>query len=276
MAALARTSPAAATDDAQGVALEDIPGRAAGRVLDLDAQREAKLQSRRKREVASLRADRNRWCLACFCVLGGLLFCANGWRIANDRFANNTHVEWVKLSPDGGISVEHHDPDSETVLFEQTVTSELYEFVESRFNKHRSTIKRDYGVALLFMSDELARSFRRDYNAADVAAAFVDCVACEEVTYETRNLEHLEAINYHLTSEPDDKVYRTLVYATVVTTNSTGIEVDRSTARVRLEWIFTGKRAVRGNKKAVRYNPLGIKILRTALTEDALTSPPTQ
>lgn len=74
--------------------------------------------------------------------------------------SKRTHeVVWVKMYPDGTTAIDEFKPEDEQPVYVRTVNSGLSKYVESRFQVHAETIKRDYAEAGVFLGETLFNQF---------------------------------------------------------------------------------------------------------------------
>jgi hypothetical protein len=186
-----------------------------------------------------------------------------GWHAADERFANNVKIAWVKLEP-GGPSQVDIDPSGgdQNRWYESGINASLINYVEHRFRKRRQTISADYGFALLFLGGSERTAFLDGYNAAKVAADFEHCSGgCEENDIEIRAIDHDQLIS---PARAKDRV--SVIESTVYLTVRPLAAGPKSAAGQRLRfikilWQLKPVSELNKDLNALKANPLGIEIL---------------
>lgn len=227
--------------------------------------------------LAATTADRARW-FAAFLVLGGItFFSAFGWYVANQRFADNVRVAWVKLDPSGAYTVNFADEERPVEFFQATIESKMTEFVEKRYRRSMATILADYRYTGYFLSPSLTTQFlsAQDYNAPKVAAELIACKGgnCLERDVKVRVVQHRTSISAHIPEQREVKMYETQVFLTFTDRKLIGTVVERRNAIVQIGWRIRTKGEIVANKGALPFNPLGIEILSLELKEDPTPVP---
>lgn len=226
--------------------------------------------------LAAASADRARWFVAFLLLSGITLFSAIGWYTADQRFASNVRVAWVKLDPSGAYTVEFADQARPVEFFQTTLESKISEFVEKRYRKNAATITGDYRFVGFFLSPKLVAQFlgQDDYNAARVAAELSDCKArCLERDVRVRVVQHRTQIPSTIPEQGRATLYETLVFTTFTERKPDGTVVDRRNAIVQMGWRIKGKDEIAANKGSLVANPLGLEILSLDLKEDPTPVP---
>jgi hypothetical protein len=235
-------------------------------LIPRDKYHDKLLKSRMAKEASEIKVTRNYLAIA---IIGLILACfalIRGWQVAEKRFAENVRVSYVKLSPNGSYNVEYEDENKPVDFFKTTVDSKLSEFVEKRFSKRKNTITYDYGFSNLFLSPQLSNQFLNDYKAAKVAAEHLSCVNCSDEVFEVRNLQGLAADV--IPNTKDDQEYTTLVFARMKKISTEGFTTDCSNKMVTLLWHFRAKNEVVSKRDQLKFNPLGMEILRADIKND--------
>lgn len=227
----------------------------------LPEDEQQKLSAKRsQRELARALVSRN----IAWLVSGGLGLVAFaavlGWRDADERFANNVKVAWVKLEPNGPSQVEI-DPSSgdQNRWYESGINASLINYVEHRFRKRRQTISVDYGYSLLFLGAAERNNFLEVFNAAKAAAAFEQCGNCEENDIEVRAVDHDQMIS-PARAKDRTSVVESTVYMTVRPLGS-GSKSGQRYRFVKLLWQLKPVSEINKDLNALKANPLGIEIL---------------
>jgi hypothetical protein len=227
--------------------------------------------------LAATTVDRARW-FAAFLVLGGItFFSAFGWYVANQRFAENVRVAWVKLDPSGAYTVSFADDERPVEFFQATLESKMTEFVEKRYRRSMATILADYRYTGYYLSQALTTQFlsKQDYDAPRVAAELIACKGgnCLERDVKVRVVQHRTAIDAHIPDKREVKMYETQVFLTFTDRKLLGTVVERRNAIVQVGWRIRTKGEIVANKAALPFNPLGIEILSLELKEDPTPVP---
>ena len=235
---------------------------AAGGSIPSDIQR--KLRGNKDIEKAvALRVDRNRWFIVVLALFATVIFALFEAHRANDRFANNVRVAWVKLSPNGTTQVEYEDEQRAASFFPATVDAKLIEYVERRYSKRHASIVDDLNFAYALMSDPLGTHFLREDKAQIEAAKFVKCPQCNEVKVDVRTLQSLQKIDAsYLTKGHENNIFTTLAFATETERNPLGEVVGiPKNIIVTLQFRFKSKGEIIATRDQLRMNPIGMEIL---------------
>lgn len=226
--------------------------------------------------AAAVTVDRARWFVA-FLVLAVItLLAAIGWWTADQRFANNVRVAWVKLDPSGAYTVEFADRVRPVEFFQSTLESKLTELVEKRYRRIVGTITHDYRFVGFFLSPAMAAQFigKEDYDAVRVAAELASCKGnCLEREVRVRVVQHRSQIPLQLPDRPTSTLYQTLVFLTFSDRKLDGSVVARRNAIVQIDWRLKAKSEVVENKAGLVVNPLGIEVMAMELKEDPTPLP---
>jgi hypothetical protein len=242
-----------------------------GKLVEID-QHKKLMAGREKTELSRALADRNRWFFVSLVLALGILLTGNGWRIAEQRFADNVRVEWVKLDPSGGYTVEFSDSQQPQEYFQATIDAKLFEFVERRYSKRGETISDDYGFAYIMMSPQLQNEFLNEYGAAKVASEHEGCGQCDEIDNKARVVDHIDEITKGPSMDKKTS-YHSILYATETNRNKNGTLVSTKNVIVNLLWRLKTKAEISADKDNLRYNPVGIEILRYSKKDDPNTAP---
>jgi hypothetical protein len=219
---------------------------------------------------ALLAADRNRWFYVCLglvflCFLLGLQAMK-----ANQRFANNVQVAWVKMYPNGTWDIDFYDEERGPQFFQSTVDYMLKEWVQRRYSKMRVSIESDYGFALQFMAPKLARSFldEEQYNAAAVVANFLEKVEQPELEIKVDAVDHYDS-DITRFGRADGTLYRTNVFVTEKQKGSDGALLGDPVSRiVSLQWRIKSVEEISADKKLLKINPIGLEIINSGIVDD--------
>jgi hypothetical protein len=227
--------------------------------------------------LAATSVDRARW-FAAFLVLGGItMFSAFGWHVANQRFAENVRVAWVKMDPSGAYTLDFADEQRPVEFFQSTLESKLTEFVEKRYRRSLATILADYRFTGFFLSPALTTQFLSadDFNAPKVAAELLACKGgnCLERDVKVRVVQHRTQIAAHIPDKREVTMFESLVFVTFTDRKLSGHVVERRNGIVQIGWRIRTKGEIAGNKAALPTNPLGIEIMKLELKEDPTPLP---
>ncbi|PKB89373.1 hypothetical protein A8A01_14720 [Ewingella americana] len=180
--------------------------------------------------------------------------------------SKRTHeVVWVKMFQDGTTAIDEFKPENEQPVFVRTINAGLSKYIESRFQTHPETIKRDYAEAGVFLGDSLFNLFtdKSAFNAAEKATLISSKPESQPRTdISNVRLDHYDQIegDFSGTKKP---VVRTTITWDETTFNSEGKSDGKKTPHmIRITWTLLSRDEV--SKKSVgwlRINPLGIVIL---------------
>jgi len=180
--------------------------------------------------------------------------------------SKRTHeVVWVKMYQDGTSAIDEFTPDNEQPVFVRAVNAGLSKYVESRFQVHAETIKRDYAEAGVFLGEQLFSSFteKSGFNAAEKATAIAaNPQAQPRKDISNIRLDHYDQITGDF-SGTEKPVVRTTITWDETTYNSEGKQEGVPKPHmIRITWTLLSRDDV--SKKSVgwlRINPIGIDIL---------------
>lgn len=236
-----------------------------GGLLQEDAQ-EAMAKRRFTKSLATAKANENKWFYMAVASTLTSAFLAYGWHAADKRFAENVRVEWVKLSPNGTYVVEYSKREKPIEYFDRTVESKLSEFTEKRYSKRKDTITTDYGFASLMMSPELRTDFMENYNAPKIAADLIECKECGQVENIIRDVQLID--KDLVPGTKDKEQYNTLIFSTLKTREKGGRVTGCANKIITLIWTFRPKEDILNRRDDLRYNPLGMEVIRSTIRDD--------
>jgi len=248
------------------------PGRDDGRFLESTWQ-DSLAAKRSQTELARAHANTNFWRLATLLAMGVAGFAVMGWRQADDRFANNVRIAWVKLSPDGASQVQYFDDGGAgNRFFQATVNASLINYVEHRYRRRKETVSADYGYALQFMGDPVRGPFLADFNAPKVAAALESCPSCDQIDVSVRAMDHDTMVT------PDGRnaetsVYETTAYITETVLTTGGARVPANKI-VKLVWSLRPVKELTRRIDMLKVNPLGLQIVGERELDDLAPETP--
>ncbi len=243
-----------------------------------DEHRDALLKGRRAATVAAITSSRNIMAILLVLSLLSNAVSGLGWQRAEQRYAENVRVEWVKLSPDGTYSVEFSDDSKPVQFFQSTVDSKLIEWVEKSNSRMRATISTDFGFASIFMSEPMKNDFMNNLDgigAPKVAAKLIGCAECDETEYKVRNIQSIDQDeipgrkNDAIPGRKTDSLYTTLAFVVERKITKDGEVTGCNNKIMTLLWKFRTKAdtVARGSEQ-LRYNPLGMEIDRKSVRDD--------
>jgi len=225
-----------------------------------------RLLGRMSATIAEIRADRNRWFLVAVAAIGAAGLCAAGWHRADKRFAENVRVAYVKLSPNGTTTVEYSEEEKPVNFFVANLESKIADYVERRFSKRKETILTDYGFVRLMMEPDLQKDFMENTKAADVATALINCKDCKRITMHYREQQLID--KDPMPNTRTQKQYTTLVFATEQTRDAQSSIKGCANKIITLLWTFRPMKEVVSRDDELRYNPMGIGVIRESVRDD--------
>lgn len=213
---------------------------------------------RSQRELAAARAERNVWRLVSVGLVVGIVVTSAGWRRADDRYANDVRIAWVKLLPDGRSEAQlWNDGGNANRFFEPFINTALINFVEHRFRHIRATIVSDYGYAAQFMSPELRQDFLGSGKAADEATAFEASGNGGEYSVKITAIEHNTMVN------PDVENRQSIVVDSTVYVDEHYLDGSNKDVKkiVKITWRLIPLANLQKDWNQLRDNGPGIEIL---------------
>lgn len=232
-----------------------------------DHDHQKKLAGKRSQSELVRAQVQNRWLIgALFVSLLIAVIAVYSAYVSNERYANNVRVAWVKLFPDGTHKTEFlEDGGASDRWFDAAVNSSLMNYAEARFKKQKATIKADYGFAQYFLGDAALTQFMQEFNAPKVAAEFLACYTCNQVSIDVRAIDHSTYL------EPDaatDAVFRSTVYITETERTPEGQIASRKNKLIPLVWRLRPIDELTESPDLLKANPLGIEILEQSVRMD--------
>ncbi|WP_282611037.1 VirB8/TrbF family protein [Pelagibius sp. Alg239-R121] len=196
------------------------------------------------------------------------IFNGVGWFKAEERYANNVQVTWVKLLPDGTHRIEAFgDGGADARWHEAAINSSLMNYVQARFQQHHDTIRQDYGFASQFLSPKEEGIFMSEFKAVEKVVAFEECLNCAEVDLHIRLIDH-EELNQISAQTDIDRVFRSTIYTTEIVRSPSGKAVEETNKLVHLTWKLSPPSSVIENRDMLLANPLGIQITNQIVREE--------
>ncbi|EIX9714755.1 hypothetical protein VRR38_004723 [Salmonella enterica] len=225
---------------------------------------ENKNRTASKTKFAVLRTDRSILLVGLF-----LLGILNLWAVyrsgeAVESAKNTREVVWVKLLADGRSEVTSFKPEDEQPVFIRTVNSGLAHYIESRYQVHPETVKRDYAEAGVFMGGDLFADFtsKEGFNAAQKAAD----IAAKPGNITRKDISDVQFDHYDQI-DGDFSGTKKPVIRTTITWKETEYRADGapkpSVSRMqRITWTLLDRKEISQKSDGwLRLNPLGIEIL---------------
>jgi hypothetical protein len=224
------------------------------------------VKNRHAKNMAHLLADRQKWFYATvfLSLLSAVL--AFGWHKADKRFAENVRVAWVKMYANGHTDTEIAENEKPVDFFMTTVESKLSEWTEKRFSKRKETILTDYGFAKMMMGEEMKVDFTENFNAAEVAAKFIACTECLQITAKVREIQLWDKDKIEGTRNKQQ--YTALVFTTEQSRSKEGKIVSCENKIITILWTFRPMGDVVNRRDELRYNPLGQDLIRADYKND--------
>lgn len=194
---------------------------------------------------------------------------------ANERAVANTEVIYIKMYPNGTWDVEFRKSGDEADFFPLTIDKLIHDYVEARFGKRASNVRRDYGFSIIFMSQPLADNFvgtgPNQFNASKKAEEIEKKKWDEEI--KIRFTDHFDVSSGVFVSGNSD-IYRTNVFITRTIKNAQGVQQgDPIQEVVNLHWRLKSKKELQKfTRDELRANPVGLEIIEEKINLDVSTS----
>ena len=220
--------------------------------------------------VAYVTTERNRWFfISLFLSLITVVALISAYR-ANERAVHNLQIAWVKMQPHGTWEVDFHET-AECVkdYFPATINFMLKKFVEQRYSLRPMLIENDFGEAQLLMTPTLRAAFLNpeEFDAVGLATRYQGCLDCEQTEILVRNISHYDA-DVTQFGPYRGTLYRTNVFVVQVHKNSQGHILAKHNKIISLQWRLKTIEEIRLNKNLLKYNPIGMEILKTDLLDE--------
>ncbi|MFT8519944.1 MULTISPECIES: hypothetical protein [Acetobacter] len=224
---------------------------------------------RSQREVAQLRTEINFWRLCAGGLTVAIIVTTLGWRRADDRYANDVRIAWVKVTPDGRSEAQlWSDGGNSNRFFEPFINSALINFVEHRYRHIRSTIVADYGLASMFMSPQLQREFLDNEHAAQEATDFEASGNGGEYTIQVKAIDHSTMV------DPDAANRNSIIVDSTIYVTQHWLDGSQKDEQkiVKLTWKLVPLANLQHDWKQLQENGPGVQILAyhmvTALNQE--------
>ena len=167
--------------------------------------------------AAMVAVDRNKWFVVTLIL--SLIIALMFFYITSlvGKATANTQVIWVKMFSDGHSEVEMSAPSDVQQFYRANIDKNITDYVSYRWNQRPTTIREDYGRALLFMGRELGGVFTnpQGFYAADKAAKISSAIDSDSITYHVDLIDHYDKkAMYIAASKTKGELYRTNVYLT--------------------------------------------------------------
>ena len=217
---------------------------------------------------AQLAVDRNKWFIGFILALLFAFYQTYSANIANERFANNVQVAWVKLQPNGTWDVTYPSEGQQPEFFKATIDSLLRQFAERRYSKLKNSVKADYGFVALLMSDKMESEFldTKGYYAPGVAADVANGIK-DEVKVRVKIINHYDSDKIIFNGE-EGRLYRTNIFVTEAGYRRDGQAKKLKKRIVSVQWRIKTKKEISAKKNELALNPIGIELIDSEYLED--------
>lgn len=202
------------------------------------------------------------WILAALSLMVAGVSIGGMW-VAFDRLENNQRVAFVKLTPDGGWTIDPaYGPEID--FYTSTVESILTTFVESCFSEDPKRIDHERAVCYQLLSPSKQRAFltaaRKEIEELHKTPGRVKRVRVRAFRHDTFIPTQYTGAQY---------TYQSTAFADVVRiTDRDETPVQRLI--IDLTWTFKGREAIQANPASLRLNPLAIEVLDYSKTIDTV------
>lgn len=184
---------------------------------------------------------------------------------ANERAEMNTEMFFLKMYPNGSWDVEYRNTGSEADFFPLTIDKLLMDYVDARYAVVPGMMRRNYGVAVVFMSPTLQSWFvgagDGQFNAPKIASELNKSITSEEI--KIRFVDHFDVSNGVFVQGNSD-IYRTNVFIERTVKNALG-QVQGAPVKevINLQWrIKSVKELKKLSRDELRVNPIGLEIIK--------------
>ncbi|MCF3195895.1 MULTISPECIES: hypothetical protein [Pseudomonas] len=244
-------------------------------VMDEAEQKRADNNSKLPAEKASWRVLNNK--LWIFAILLLLVVIYQGWsnRQAFNAAMHTKELVWIKMGPDGSSTVDEFTPSDKPIFYKATVDSALEKYLTTRYGVQPETIRKDYGVAGVFMSEPMYTEFLSTqpggFNALQKSVdiqANTNSVPRVEVKWKFP--DHYDSVP-GVFGKTKGSVFRTNVYFTTTTKSPSGLVMKDGVKNMiwRGQWRLLPKSQLEKKSTAwLRANPIGLEIIQADVIED--------
>lgn len=237
----------------------------------IDSKTTAQMRPATPPEATTIVAvDRNKWFIIAL-VLAMIIaiefmYCMR----LSQQAIKNTEVLYIKMYDDGRSQVSFSAPDDIQQFYVKNIDKNLTDYVSYRWDERSSTIREDYGRALLFMGTELKGFFQapNGYFAADKAAKISSTLDGDTKTYHVDLVDHYDKKAMYLAGgKKKTELYRTNIYLTRSVTGPHGeVRAKPEKFILQVDWRLATKDELKEkNKDFFNVNPLGIVIEEESL-----------
>lgn len=214
---------------------------------------------------AIVAVDRNKWFIIALMLSLIILIQAFYNNRLSQQAIKNTEVLYIKMYSDGRSEMATSAPDDVQQFYVRNIDKHITDYVSYRWDERPSTIREDYGRALLFMGTELAGTFQspQGYFAADKAAKLSTALDADTTTYHVDLIDHYDKKTmYEAGGKRKTDLYRTNVYLTKSVTGAHGeIKGKPEKYILQLDWRLAIKDELKDkNKDFFMVNALGVVI----------------
>lgn len=229
-------------------------------------------------EAATIVAvDRNKWFVVALIL--SLIIILMFFYITSlvGKATANTQVIWVKMFSDGHSEVETSAPSDIQQFYRANIDKNIADYVSYRWNQRPTTIREDYGRALLFMGRELGGSFTnpQGFYAADKAAKISSAIDSDSITYHVDLIDHYDKkATYTAATKTKGELYRTNIYVTKSVNGAHGENKAKPESFIlQLDWRLATKDELKDkNKDYFLVNSVGLVIEEEAMNLAPKTS----
>lgn len=190
---------------------------------------------------------------------------------ANTRAENNTELMFIKMYPNGSWDVEYRESGLESDFFPLTIDKLIMDYVEARFSVNPGSMRREYGFASLFMSEQLRGRFlgtsKGQLNARKIAEEKDTSSITEEVNI--RVVDHFD-VSEGVFVKGNADVYRTNVFIERISLDQRGMVIGKPVKEVvTLHWRIKSVEELKGlSRDDLRANPIGLQIMQEKIRLD--------
>lgn len=244
-------------------------------VMDEAEQKRADSNSKLPAEKAAWRVLNNKlWIFAIFLLLVVIFQNWNN-RQAFKEAMHTKELVWIKMGPDGSATVDEFTPGDKPIFYRASVDGVLEKYLTARYGVQPETIRKDYGVAGVFMSEPMYTEFLSTqpggFNALQRAV---------DVQANTNSVPRVEVkwgFPDHYDSVPGvfgkqkGEVFRSNIYFTTTTKSPSGLVLKDGVKKMiwRGQWRLLPKEALEKKSTAwLRANPIGLEIIQADVIED--------
>ncbi len=244
-------------------------------VMDEEAQKKADRNSKQPAEKAAWRVLNNKlWLFAIFLLFVDVYQGVSN-RKAFEAAMHSKELVYIKMGPGGESTVDEFLPRDKPTFYKASIDSALERYLMSRYGVQPETVKKDFGIAGVFMSQPMYNEFisqqKGGFNAVQKAAdiqANTASVPRVEIRWGFPN--HYDSVPGVVGKEKAE-IFRTNVYFTEVTKSPGGLIVKDGVKKKiwRGQWRLLSKdELVKKSKDWLRVNPIGLEVIQADVIDD--------